>query len=112
VSSPVEEEEGRSKNGLASLPFLLYPLRVVTHTHTQAYKYTHRDYRPMEHLDAYDARGIDEEEQEELNEDEQIAARQAAEAQLERRDRREGVRTGRALPAALAGGEWETHADS
>mmetsp|Transcript_21527 Transcript_21527/g.59641 ORF Transcript_21527/g.59641 Transcript_21527/m.59641 type:complete len:901 (+) Transcript_21527:61-2763(+) len=66
-----------------------------------------QDYRPMEHLDTYEQVGIDEEEEDGLNEEEQIAARLAAEAQLERRDRREGVRTGRALPAALAGYDSE-----
>ncbi len=58
----------------------------------------------MENLDTYEQLGIDEEEEDGLNEEEQIAARLAAEEQLNRRDRREGVRTGRALPAALAGG--------
>jgi len=57
----------------------------------------------MEHLDTYEGEGIDEEEDDGMDEEQRFAARQAAEAQLARRDRREGVRTGRALPEALAG---------
>jgi hypothetical protein len=62
-----------------------------------------RDYRRIDELDRLESEGLGSEPSEVLNEEEQIAARQAAEAQLDRRDRREGVRTGRALPAALAG---------
>lgn len=69
-----------------------------------------RDYRRIEHLDAYEQEGIDEDVEDDMDEEQRFAARQAAEAQLARRDRREGMRTGRALPAALAGGGGEARA--
>jgi Mini-chromosome maintenance protein 2 len=65
----------------------------------------HSDYRPMEHLDRYENVGIDEDFEEDLTEEEALAARRAAELDLARRDAREGRLAGRRrLPAALDGG--------
>jgi DNA replication licensing factor MCM2 len=67
----------------------------------------------MTHLDAYEGDGIDEAFVEDLTEEERYAARAAAEAELEGRDRLEGrgagARRGR-LPAALAALEEEEDA--
>lgn len=60
-----------------------------------------RDYRPMEHLDRYEADGIDEHFIEEVTAEEMMAARMAAERELEERDVLEG--RGRRRIAALDG---------
>lgn len=64
-----------------------------------------RDYRPMEHLDRYEARGIDDAFIDDVTEEERFAARLAAERELAERDVVEGRLTGRrrGLPAALEG---------
>ena len=62
------------------------------------------DYRPMEHLDAYEAEGIDAGFEDGARMEDQMGARMAAERELLKRDRREGRVTGsRRLPGALAG---------
>lgn len=62
------------------------------------------DYRPMEHLDAYEAEGIHAGFEDGARMEDQMGARMAAERELLKRDRREGRLTGaRRLPGALAG---------
>ena len=58
-----------------------------------------RDYRRIEHLDRFESEGLDEEPEEVLDEEEQFAARAAAEREM---DQREG-RAGGQLPRALEG---------
>lgn len=59
----------------------------------------------MSHLDRYEADGLDEDVEEVLEEGDLMAARRAAEAELNKRDKREGIRRGgRTLPGVLAGG--------
>lgn len=64
-----------------------------------------RDYRPMEHLDRYEATGMDDAFIDDVTEEERFAARLAAERELAERDVVEGRLTGRrrGLPAALEG---------
>ncbi len=57
------------------------------------------DYRPNERLDNYEADGIDNDVEEELDEDELFAARAAADRELDERQRRAGG----LLPRALEG---------
>mmetsp|Transcript_15174 Transcript_15174/g.45748 ORF Transcript_15174/g.45748 Transcript_15174/m.45748 type:complete len:886 (-) Transcript_15174:420-3077(-) len=66
------------------------------------------DYRPMEHLDAYEADGIDAAFVDGTRMEDQMGARMAAERELRKRDRREGRLSGaRRLPGALAEDEDE-----
>ena len=62
-----------------------------------------RDYRNLEHLDRYESEGIDSQFEESALPEDQMRARLAAEAELERRDQRR--RRGRRLPGALEGDE-------
>uniref|UniRef100_A0A7S0WTV5 DNA replication licensing factor MCM2 n=1 Tax=Chlamydomonas leiostraca TaxID=1034604 RepID=A0A7S0WTV5_9CHLO len=66
-----------------------------------------QDYRSMDHLDNYEADGVDDDVEEELDEEGQLAARAAAEAELNRRDRKQGKRGARGMPGFLAGDETE-----
>lgn len=59
----------------------------------------HADYRDMDHLDRYEAAGIDAEFQDAAPAEQAMAARMAAERELRRRDAREARRRG--LPGAL-----------
>ncbi len=65
-----------------------------------------RDYRGMDHLDRYEAEGIDAEFQDGTAAEDAMAARMAAEAELRRRDVREARRRG--LPGALEGESRKT----
>ncbi len=59
-----------------------------------------RDYRRIEHLDNYEAEGLEDDAEEVLDEEGLFAARAAAEREIDERERR---RTGQALPRALEG---------
>ncbi|KAI8464621.1 MAG: MCM2/3/5 family-domain-containing protein [Monoraphidium minutum] len=68
------------------------------------------DYRPMSAMDRYEAAGLDQEYTEEMGYEEQVAARLAAEAQMERRDATGGRRRKR-MPGALEGIDDDDFAD-
>ncbi len=68
-----------------------------------------RDYRANSQLDVYEDVGLEEEVEEVLDHADLAAARRAAEAELDRRDKRAGVRGGRKLPTALAGKRARAH---
>lgn len=57
----------------------------------------------MDHLDQYEAEGVDDDVEEELDEAGMLAARAEAEAELNRRDRKQGKRGARGMPGFLAG---------